>query len=66
MSSADAKPLPFVYQFAAGKSQFRIPQPLRPRIRAAWNFNNSVAHGARRAIEPQQLGARLLALYMLD
>lgn len=29
MSSADAKPLPFVYQFAAGKSQCRVPVELR-------------------------------------
>jgi hypothetical protein len=38
MSSADAKPLPFVYQFAAGESQFLNTAQLRCDDGYPWKF----------------------------
>jgi hypothetical protein len=48
MSSADAKPLPFVYQFAAGKSQCRVPVELRAG--SVWIFRRARGMGAGSAI----------------
>ena len=48
MSSADAKPLPFVYQFAAGKLQCRVPVELRAG--SVWIFRRARGMGAGSAI----------------
>ena len=50
MSSADAKPLPFVYQFAAGKLQCRVPVELRAGSVCVWIFRRARGMGAGSAI----------------